>query len=100
MINFIAISLPVAKDGGSFYGTGATITIFDGVDFRGDYTIIVEADMNGDGVCNVIDVSEAERMASGHKEATLEQIYAANGEAREEFLVTDYQSVVNCALSA
>ena len=47
-----------------------------------------------------IDVSEAERMASGHKEATLEQIYAANGEAREEFLVTDYQSVVNCALSA
>ncbi len=93
------ISLPVAKDGESFYGTGATITIFDGVDFRGDYTIIVQADMNGDGVCNVIDVSEAERMASGHKEATLEQIYAANGEAREEFSVSDYQSVVNCALS-
>ncbi len=94
------ISLPVAKSGGDYFGTGSTITVFDGVRFMGDYTIIVKADLNGDAVSDILDVVEAERVANGHKIATEEQIYAANGEPGDEFCIEDYQFVVNQVLEA
>lgn len=80
------------------YGTGTVITVFDGNNYIGDFTLIVEGDLNGDSVCNVLDTFEAERASNGHIDVSTEQIYAANGMVSDELNVTSYQNVVNIAL--
>lgn len=82
------------------YGTGTIVTVFDGDEFIGDFTLVVEGDTNSDSVCNVLDVFEVERASNGHKE--LSDIYsiAADGNSDDIIDRNDYQSVVNKALSA
>lgn len=65
-----------------------------------NYKIIINGDLNGDGVCNVLDAMYAERVSSGHVEATEDEIYAANGCVSDELDVSSYQNVVNMALAS
>lgn len=81
-----------------FFGTGSIFTVFDGEDFMGDYTVIAEGDLNGDGVCDVIDAALASLYSANLITPSTNEIYAANGEIAEEIDVSDYQNVVNIAL--
>ena len=86
------------KMNGSYFGTGSTITAFNGDDYMGDYTIIAKGDLNGDGVCDVLDASAAERYSSLHNELSENEILAANGGIADEIDASEYQNVVNIAL--
>ena len=80
-------------------GTGSILTVFDGNDYIGDFTLIVEGDLNGDSVVDVIDAALAQRYSAGFDEPTENEIYAANGCFSDEIDVVSYQNVVNQALA-
>lgn len=81
-----------------FYGTGTIVTVFDGNDYIGDFTLIVEGDVNGDSVCDVIDCAQVARASNGYD--TLEGAYAMAADSNMDKVVdiTDYQAIVNKAL--
>ncbi len=81
-----------------YYGTGSIFTVFDEEDYMGDYTVIVEGDLDGDGVCDVIDAALASLYSANLITPSTNEIYAANGEIAEEIGALDYQNVVNIAL--
>ena len=97
-----SIAVPMASytsAGNEYLGTGSTVTVFENKNYIGDYKVIVEGDLDGDSVCDVLDITMAERVANKNATATKEQIYAANGCVSEEIDVMSYQNVVNSALS-
>ncbi len=81
-----------------YYGTGSAFTVFDGGAYMGDYTLITEGDLNGDGVCDVLDATVAYLYSANLSIPSQNEIYAANGEIAEEIDASDYQNVVNIAL--
>ena len=63
------------------------------------YTLVIDGDVDGDGVCDVLDAALVEKMANnGEVQATKAQALAANSAATETVDVTSYQNVVNIAL--
>ena len=83
-----------------FLVTGATLTVKQNDDTTTDFTVVVEGDTNGDGVCDVLDATETELGTNGHKSFDRLQCYAANGFVSEEIDVSSYQNVVNTALNS
>ncbi len=83
-----------------YLGTGSLLTVYENEVFTGDYTVIVGGDLDGDSVCDVLDIVIAERAASDKYTPTAEQIYAANGYMAEAIDTSSYQTVVNSALAA
>ena len=79
--------------------TGSTLTVTQSNGETADFTIVVEGDTNGDGICDVLDVSETELITNGHKNSDTLQHYAANGCVAENIDISSYQKVVNKALS-
>ena len=97
------VSLPVGSlrvSGKEFYGTGSTVTVFDGNNYLGDYTIIVEGDTNGDSICNVLDIFEVERASNGHIDLSGVYAMAADSNSDDIIDINDYQAVVNKALAS
>ncbi len=97
-----AIAIPVASSmhgDREIYGTGTIISVFDGDEYIGDFTLIVEGDVDGDSTCDVIDAMLAERTASGHAELYDAYAIAADGNGDEVIDVVDYQNLVNKALA-
>ncbi len=82
------------------FGTGSTVTVFENNTFSGEYTVIVNGDLDGDGVSDVLDAILAERAANGHATLSDAQAYAANNSADTEIDAASYQNVVNRALGA
>ncbi len=87
---------------GDFLGTGSTVTVFEGdnYDYVGDYMVIVNGDLTGDGVCNVLDAFYAEKCSNDHISPDTAQIYAANNCVSDCIDASSYQRIVNLALSA
>lgn len=83
-----------------YLGTGSVFTVYDGNDYMGDYTLITEGDINGDGVCDVIDAAVTYLYSANLSTPTQNEIYAANGEISEEIDSSDYQNVVNLVLNS
>lgn len=83
-----------------YFGTGSSFTVYEQDDYMGDYTLITEGDLDGDGVCDVIDMYIAQLYASDFYEPTQNQIYAANGRISEEIDDSSYQNVINVALNS
>ncbi len=81
------------------YGTGTIITVFDGNDYIGDFTLIVEGDLNGDSVVDVLDCAVAQLYSAGFYEPAENEVLAANGCISDEIDVNSYQNVVNTCLS-
>ncbi len=86
-----------AKTG--YYGTGSVITHTIEDCIIGEYTIIVSGDLNGDGICDVLDVALTAKYASGKGNASKEVVFAANGQVADTIDVDDYQLMVNKALA-
>ena len=97
--NVISYCIPSFVMGNlEIYGTGSELSLFRDSDYLGDYKIIVIGDLNGDGICNVLDAVEAERAVNEHIDVSDEQIYAANGCVSTEITTSSFQQVVNAAL--
>lgn len=88
-----------SKNGVELYGTGSVVNIYNNEgETEGTYTVVVTGDLDGDAVCDVLDVAMTERMANSHASADVAQIYAANGCVSDKIDVSSYQNVVNMAL--
>lgn len=81
-----------------YLGTGSVFTVYDGKNYMGDYTLITEGDLNGDGISDVSDAAVAYLYSANLLEPTQNEIYAANGEIAEEIDASDYQNIVNMVL--
>lgn len=84
----------------NLYGTGSSLSIYNGSEHIYDMTVIVNGDLNGDSICDVLDVTLAEKAANERYKPTTHEIYAANGTVSDSIDINSYQSVVNTALSA
>ena len=97
-----AIAVPTASyayGNLELYGTGTVVTVFDGGEYVGEFTLIVSGDVNGDSVCDVLDCSMAELAANGHSSLTGAYKTAADSNSDGTVDVTDYQAMVNKAVS-
>ncbi len=84
----------------SFIGTGSVIELFkDGEKFD-EYTVIINGDLNGDSVTDVLDIAFTEMCLSGNIKPNMEQCFASNGYTKAELDTNSYSYVVNKALSA
>lgn len=83
-----------------YIGTGTKINVSNDGNEVAYLTVIVSGDVNGDGVCNVLDVGEVERFSTGTQEPDEIEIHAANGEYSSEITSATYQAVLNKALAA
>ncbi len=86
-------------DSASFLGTGTVIIVSNNGEDVSSLTIIVNGDLNGDSVCDVLDVQEAQRYSVNIKTPTENEIYAANGTVAESITLQTYQDMVNKALA-
>ncbi len=82
-----------------FFGTGTIITVFDGNDYVGDFTLVVNGDTNGDSVCDALDAAQVALVSNGHK--TIDGAYkmAADSNSDDIVDIDDYQAIVNKAVS-
>lgn len=96
----IRVTPSYATDTQNCYGTGSIVEILNGDEVAIGLTIVVQGDINGDGVVNVIDLTEIEKAVNGHKDITDTYSVAADANRDETFDITDYQTAVNIALSA
>lgn len=96
----IRVTPSYATDTQNCYGTGSIVEILNDDEVAIGLTLVVQGDINGDGVVNVIDLSEIEQAVNGHKDITDTYSVAADANRDETFDITDYQTTVNIALSA
>lgn len=83
-----------------FVGTGSIAMIKDDNDVVLESVEIVRiGDLNGDGVCDVLDAVLTEKMMNNHSSYSDIQIFAANGFESNEINTTSYQNVVNKVLA-
>ncbi len=97
-----AIAIPTASyiyGNIELFGTGTIITVFDGNEYIGDFTLVVEGDTNGDSVCDALDAWQVSLASNGH--TTLDGVYSMAADSNEDDVVdiNDYQSIVNKAVS-
>ena len=81
------------------YGTGTELTVFDNGKYIGDFTLVIQGDLTGDSVCDVIDASVAYLFSTGACEPDEYMLYAACGEFADEFDANAYQNVINVMLA-
>lgn len=86
-------------DSSPFLGTGAIVTVSNNGADVSTLTIIVNGDINGDSVCDALDVQEAQRYSTNNKTPTENEIYAANGTIADSITPQTYQNMVNKALA-
>lgn len=82
----------------NYFGTGSIFNIYENGVVCESYIVIVEGDINGDSVVDVIDVSGTELATNNHKELTGNYHLAGDTNRDGVIDVVDYQSVVNFAL--
>ncbi len=82
-----------------YYGTGSTLDVCNDNGVWEAYTLIVQGDVNGDSVCDVIDAFEVQRASTAHTEITDNYLLAADTDFDGEISVYDYAQVVNMAVS-
>lgn len=88
------------KTSSTLCATGTTLSVFEEEENIGDYTIIVEGDLNGDSVCDVLDAAAAQLYSAGFDEASEIETLAANGCISDELDASSYQNVVNLCLAS
>lgn len=81
-----------------YIGTGSIITLYKNEEKVAEYKIIVNGDLNGDSVCDVLDVATTELYMNNHITLSQDECFAANGMAKEEIDINSFQYVVNTAL--
>ena len=85
--------------GTNYFGTGSLFYIYENGVVAESYTVIVEGDVNGDSVVDVLDASAVEKATNSHKELTGNYRLAGDSNRDGMIDVVDYQSVVNRAIA-
>ena len=83
-----------------YYGTGSVFEVLNGNGAWETYTLIVEGDVNGDSVVDVLDIHTVSLVANGLATLKNEYFIAGDTNLNEEITVEDYSTVVNLALSS
>lgn len=79
------------------FGTGSKIVVVvNGV--RYEFTLVVKGDINGDGICDALDIEAIHRVLQGKGGYNKYVIRAMDTNSDEEINVSDYQGMVNKAL--
>lgn len=93
-----AIAIPTASyvcGDLELYGTGTIITVFDGNEYIGDFTLVVDGDTNGDSVCDALDAAEVVLASRGQKPLDGAYKMAADGNGDGVVDISDYQAIIN-----
>ncbi len=95
---FSIMETKITTNSSVFIGTGDEVTIDDYGVITG-FTCVVKNDVNGDGVCDVLDCAQVARASGGFE--TLEGAYAMAADSNSDDIIniSDYQTVVNKAIS-
>lgn len=99
LINAYDSTSVAIEEGTAFYGTGTLVTVSVNGEAVHTLTIIVNGDIDGDSVCDVLDLALAQRYASGKQAPGILDIYAANCAIADKIDDTTYQDLVNKALN-
>lgn len=91
-------SVKLTKKKPGFIGTGSNIAITKEKRIV-NYTVVVNGDVDGDSVCDSLDIALVEMALNGNIDVTNESLYAATGNIADELNVNAFQRVVNIALS-
>lgn len=78
-----------------FYGTGTVITLFNGANYVGDFTLVVEGDINGDSVCDALDAAQLALVSNGMETIDGAHALAADSNTDDVVDVNDYQAIIN-----
>lgn len=89
-----------STNGNLLYGTGSAVEIYNDGEHIYDFTLIVNGDLNGDTVCDALDIALTERYSNGVGSPTKNEIYAANKSVSDIIDANTYQRVVNTALAS
>lgn len=81
-----------------FIGTGDAITVSPLYSESFTFTCIVKNDVNGDGVCDVLDCAQTALVTNGLREFDDVALSAADSNEDGIIDVTDYQAIINRAL--
>ena len=81
-----------------FLGTGTIISIYENGEKVSEYKIIVAGDLNGDSVCDVLDVACTELSLTNNRIPSADECYAANGNKKTIIDEASFQYVVNTAM--
>jgi hypothetical protein len=81
-----------------FLGTGSIISIFENGEKIAEYTIVIDGDLDGDSVCDGLDVALTELAMNKNRIPSSIECYAANGMALDEIDINSFQYVVNTAI--
>ncbi|MBE6814577.1 MAG: hypothetical protein E7522_03905 [Ruminococcaceae bacterium] len=82
----------------SYLGTGTVVTLYKNEEKIAEYTIVIDGDLDGDSVCDALDISLAELSMNKNRTPSEIECYAANGMAIAEINIDSFQYVVNTAL--
>ena len=81
-----------------YFGTGSVVTLYKDEEKIGEYTIVINGDLDGDSVCDALDSALAEMSMNKNKIPSAIECYAANGMPMDEININSFQYVVNTAL--
>ena len=83
----------------NFYGTGSKVQVLDDNGVQVDeYTLIVRGDVNGDSVCDVLDLMLIELARTNNR--NLDGVYLTAGDLAENGVIddSDFNAIVNKAI--
>ena len=86
-------------DDNDYFGTGSVYNLYDDGSVIGSYTVIMKADINGDGVVDALDASGVEKKINNHSEIKGNYYLAADGNRDSVVDMVDYQTAVNMAIA-
>ena len=92
------ISASLKTNSTEFLGTGSVISIYENGEKVSEYKVIVAGDLNGDSVCDVLDIASAELSVTNNRIPSADECYAANGAKKDIIDESSFQFVVNTAL--
>ncbi len=87
------------SDGNDCFGTGSVFNLYEDGVVVGSYTVIMKADINGDGIIDALDASGIEKQMNSRQAFTGNYYLAADSNRDQVVDIVDYQSAVNMAMA-